>query len=1095
MVSIKGLDSFFLHIVKRGVLRSYVLGIALIFIFNLSSTLPAYAQLGDPDPDFLTGSGFNNTVKAVHMLPGGKMYVVGYFTSYKGLPHNHIVKLNADGTVDTSFQPVGGTANGANGNIETIVVQSDGKIIIGGAFTAFNGFTRNRIARLNSDGSLDPTFNAGLAIPDAELGFDGLVTKILLQSDGKILVSGFFQTYNRSTRQRIARLQSSGAVDPFFDTSQGANSNIYAMALQSDGKIVIGGFFTSFAGTGRNKIARLYSNGNLDLTFNPGTGINSEGFVRDIAIRSDSKMFVVGDFSIYNDAIRSNIALVNANGSLDMNAFSNGAGTNGIIVMAKIIGERLFIGGLFSNFRGNQTFNLAVLNASGAYYDGEYPHGIGLNGEVYDVAPFTSHYIFVGKFTQYLGYNHNRIVRALMTYPAPTVNTILPNLFSNETTRDITFDINGTNLLPTSTVSISGNGVAFSSVQYVSREKLRVTARLTAGASVGYRSVTVRNPSPGGGSFVVASGIRVVYPKPTLTSVTPSSLPIGSTNTALTIIGTNFNPQTQLFIDSDAVQIQSTTYVSSTQLTARVNVGNQAQVGNVATTVKNPSDIGGGGFSNAINLSLQNPVPAISSISPNNGSQGKTQLVIISGTNFVNGSQVTVSGEGVTINSVTFVSPIQLQVLLNIAQNAATGIRTLSVTNPAPGGGSSNSTNFTVNLNNPVPTLTSISPSAVNQGQSALVKFTGTNIQASTTVGFNIQGITVSNVNRESSTVLWANITAAPTASLGTHPMWLFTPQPGGGASEALAFKVLIPENPLPAITTISPNTFALGSSTNVVITGTNFIPNSILTIEGLGVTSSDYSVVSDTQISLKISVNGTTTAGNRAIRITNPAPGGGVSNASNLLIQSNRAPTLTAIPDIEFLHSAPQQTIQLSGIGPGLGESSQNLTITASVDDPILIPTLSVEYTNPQSVGQLKFQNDRRRIGSTFIRVRIKDNGGINNGGIDSLIRVFKVTVNLNSNLEQDPDKPLSYNLAQNYPNPFNPSTTLQYTMASSGHVRIQLFNAMGILIDTLIDEVRLAGTHELLYDASRLTSGMYFYRMQTESGYLQSRKMTLLK
>jgi len=1053
------------------------------------------AQLGDPDPEFLTGSGFNNQVKAVHMLPGGKMYVVGYFTSYRGSSHNYIVKLNADGTVDTSFRPVGAQGNGANGNIETIAVQSDGKIVIGGDFTAFNGVMRNRIARLNTDGSLDNTFNTGLGIRDTDYGFESLVTKIIIQPDGKILAIGFFQTYNGSTRQRIVRILSTGAVDPQFDTSRGANSHIYTMGLQSDGKIVIGGFFTQFAGTTRNKIARLNSNGTLDLTFDPGSGITQDGFVRDLAIRSDAKIYAVGNFISYNGVARSNIALLNTNGSLDLNTFSNGVGSDGLIVMAKIIGERLFLGGEFTTFRGNPAFRLAVLNALGGYYDGEYPHGIGLNGDVFDVATYNGDYIYVGKFTEYLGYAHNRIVRALMSYPAPTINTIIPSQFSNETTRDITFDINGTNLLPTTTVSIAGTGVTFGSKLYVTREKLRVTARLTAGATVGYRPITVQNPTPGGGSFQVVFGIAVVYPRPTLTLVTPANLPIGVTNRTLTISGTNFNAQTSVSFGSNAVQVQSVNFVSSTQLTAVVNVSNQAALGTVTMTVSNPSDIGGGGASNALSISLQNPIPTVSAISPNNASQGRTQLVLISGTNFVQNAQVFVSGEGVTVSSLTYVSPIQLQVMLNIAQNAAVGQRNLVVTNPAPGGGSSNLTNFTINLSNPLPTLSSISPNAVNQGQSALVKFTGSNFVSTTSVGHTIQGVTITDINLESSTVLWATISAGSNAALGTHPMWLVTPQPGGGSTAALNFSVLVPQNPAPSITSISPATVALGSTQTLTITGTNFIPSSIVTIGGIGYTVSNTRVLSDTQIQLTLTIAGNASVSNRTVTVVNPAPGGGVSNGVNFLIQSNRPPTLTAIPNTQFLHTSSLRTIPLTGIGPGEGESGQTLSVTATADDPLLIPTLSVEYTSPQATGQLKLLNDRKRVGSTFIRVKVKDNGGIVNGGVDSLVRVFQVTVQLDTDLEEDEDKPLTFDLAQNYPNPFNPTTTFRYSVPSAGYVRIQLYNAMGILVDTLVDEVRSAGVHQFQYDAAHLPSGIYLYRMQTDDGYRQSRKMTLIK
>lgn len=982
----------------------------LLFTIIVFSTSTVLAQPGNADPSFLTGTGFNNTVKMVHVLSNGKMYVVGYFTTYKGTSQNYIVRLNADGTVDTSFdtdavgEPVPGQdhMNSTNGNIEAIAVQSDGKIIIGGSFTSFNGTVRNRILRLNSTGSLDTSFNTGLGIRDTDYGFESLVTRILIQPDGKILVTGFFQTYNTVTRERIVRLNANGSVDQTFDSSRGANGNINTMELQPDGKILIGGSFTAYAGVARSGIARLNSNGSLDATFNPGSGTNA--LVSDIALRSDGKIYVAGSFTTYNGTPRNYIALINANGSLDVNAFPNGQGTNGAIFMARLLGSRLFLGGNFSNFAGNNVNSMAVLLADQGTFDGNYPHGLGFNDDVLDVGVSAGNYVFVGKFTMFSVFTHNRIVRVSTTYPAPTITTINPFIFTNETTRSITFDVNGTNFFPNSTtVDPLTDGLSITSTQYISVDKLRITASLTAGAPVGHRAVTVRNPAPGGGAFRMVSGIRVAYPTPTLSSVSPNNLFPGNTNRSLTIVGTNFNRETTVSFGSNAIQVSSVDYVSPTQLLAIVNVSNQAPAGTVTMTVTNPSTYGVGGSSNALN--------------------------------------------------------------------------------------------FTINLNNPQPTLSSITPSAVNQGKSVLVKFTGTNFVTNSTIGHSIQGISILDLQRESSTVLWASISAASTASLGAHPMWVINPQPGGGGSNALTFNVLVPENPVPTLTSINPSSFALGSTTSVTITGTQFMPGTSLSISGSGVNLSEYTVVSPTQINVKFLLSGQALPGARSLTVVNPAPGGGTSNALNMTVQSNRAPTLNTINNVQFLHTAPLQTIPLSGITMGEGEGFQNLSVTATADDPLLIPTLNVEYVSPQSSGQLKLLNDRKRVGSTLIRVKVKDNGGTSGGGVDSLVRVFQVNVNLDTDLQEDTETPLAFDLAQNYPNPFNPSTTVQFTMLKSEPVRIQLYNAMGVLLQTLVNEVRPAGVHRLQLDADHLPSGIYFYHMQTASGYRQSRKMTLIK
>ncbi len=132
----------------------------------------------------------------------------------------------------------------------SIAVQSDGKILIGGVFTTYAGTTRQRVARLNIDGSLDTSF-------DSSSGASSIVSLIAVQSDGKILIGGGFNTYAGTTRRYVARLKSDGSLDTTFDSSSGANIYLYSIAVQSDGKILIGGGFTTYAGTTRQYIARL----------------------------------------------------------------------------------------------------------------------------------------------------------------------------------------------------------------------------------------------------------------------------------------------------------------------------------------------------------------------------------------------------------------------------------------------------------------------------------------------------------------------------------------------------------------------------------------------------------------------------------------------------------------------------------------------------------------------------------------------------------------------------------------------------------------------------------------------------------------------
>jgi uncharacterized delta-60 repeat protein len=153
---------------------------------------------------------------------------------------NRIARLNTDGSLDSGFNP------NADSSVYTIAVQADGKILVGGLFTSMGGQTRDRIARLNLDGSLDSGFN-----PNA----NSIVNSIAVQADGKILVGGSFTTMGGQTRNRIARINPDGSLDASFNPNVGSTVN--SIAVQADGKIFVGGTFTSIDGVARNRLARL----------------------------------------------------------------------------------------------------------------------------------------------------------------------------------------------------------------------------------------------------------------------------------------------------------------------------------------------------------------------------------------------------------------------------------------------------------------------------------------------------------------------------------------------------------------------------------------------------------------------------------------------------------------------------------------------------------------------------------------------------------------------------------------------------------------------------------------------------------------------
>ena len=196
----------------------------------------------------------------------------------------------AAGDLDATFNP----GTGPNDYVYSSALQLDGKIIIGGSFSTVAGVSRNRIARLNANGSLDTGFLPGTGVSG------GGVQAIALQPDGKIIIAGIIYSYNGTTKNNIARLNADGSLDTGFNTGSGPNDLLRTVALQPDGKIIIGGQFTTIGGVARHRIARLNADGSLDVSFDPGTGTGYpswEDWVADVhasVLQPDGKVIGTG---------------------------------------------------------------------------------------------------------------------------------------------------------------------------------------------------------------------------------------------------------------------------------------------------------------------------------------------------------------------------------------------------------------------------------------------------------------------------------------------------------------------------------------------------------------------------------------------------------------------------------------------------------------------------------------------------------------------------------------------------------------------------------------------------------------------------------
>jgi uncharacterized delta-60 repeat protein len=356
---------------------------------------PAYYLAGFTTSGSATGfdAQIDGPVNAIDVLPTG---------AATGTISNYAVWLESGGALRRSY------AATSNGQVLAAVQLANGQVLIGGTFTSFGGVTgANYLVRLNTDGSVDTTFTPSY--------LNGQVNSIAVQADGRYLIGGNFQDILDSKQiSFLARINTDGTLDPSFQPSP--NLEVQSIAVQSDGKILVGGYFTSMetattsSTTVRNYMARINADGSLDTSFNP----NFNGNVNNIQLLSGGQMLVGGTFTTVDPNLSTTIndytglVRLNSDGTLDTKFNPQPSGP--VDTIAIQADGKYIIGGNFSSFQPNvststiapaivTTGTLARLNTDGSVDTSFEPHP---NGQVYSVALTPSGQILVvGTFTNF----------------------------------------------------------------------------------------------------------------------------------------------------------------------------------------------------------------------------------------------------------------------------------------------------------------------------------------------------------------------------------------------------------------------------------------------------------------------------------------------------------------------------------------------------------------------------------------------------------------------------------------------------------------------------------------------------------------------
>lgn len=384
------------------------LTVLLSWLFGSQLPAPAAAL----DAAFNPGLGTDGLVEDIALQPDGKMLISGAFTHVNGKPHNYIARLNADGSLDNTF-----TA-GANDWVRCMARQSDGKILIGGKFTSVNGMARGRIARLNADGSLDTTFDPGTGATGPVFPFVQsdipFVWGIAPQSDGHIVICGGFTNYNGTFRKCVARINSNGSLDATFDSGAGCDNWVKSCYVLPGGRVMLAGWFQNYDNQYNPRIVRLLGNGKVDTTFKPITW-GDRSSVYTLSFQRDGKILICGHFSLINGSAHEKMARLVPDGTVD-ETFN--ASANDFVEDIKVRSDgKVLIGGYFSDINGTRRTQIALLNSDGSvdpYFSAEIDEYVWMMR-----VPSADKVVIGGAFHSIDGTTRNGIGRLNMPMPIP----------------------------------------------------------------------------------------------------------------------------------------------------------------------------------------------------------------------------------------------------------------------------------------------------------------------------------------------------------------------------------------------------------------------------------------------------------------------------------------------------------------------------------------------------------------------------------------------------------------------------------------------------------------------------------------------------
>ena len=318
---------------------------------------------GTVDGAFATGFGFNGMVRTIALAGSGNVYVGGDFTTFNGIQEHRIVRLNANAALDPAFA----IGTGFDNAVYSIApaVDGSGDLYVGGAFNSYNGTPAHNLVRLNADGTVDSAFVTGT-------GFNNTVHSIAPAADGSgdVYAGGAFTSYNGTGVNNLVRLNANGTVDPAFAMGTGFNNTVFSVVPAGGGSadLYVGGAFSSYNGTAVNNLVRLTANGLADLAFATGTGFKNTVFNVVPASGGGGDLYAGGAFTSYNGTAVNGLVQLNSNGTADL-TFATGTGFNNTVftvVPAADGSGDVYVGGQFTMYQFTPIGRFTRLKSTGA---------------------------------------------------------------------------------------------------------------------------------------------------------------------------------------------------------------------------------------------------------------------------------------------------------------------------------------------------------------------------------------------------------------------------------------------------------------------------------------------------------------------------------------------------------------------------------------------------------------------------------------------------------------------------------------------------------------------------------------------------------